>query len=90
MEKSSFDQVAEILKILGHPTRLINLNSLMNKDCCVNTLGKLLNIRQSRVSQHLALLKVKGIIIDKRCGSTVSYSLKDKRIGELIKLFQNI
>jgi ArsR family transcriptional regulator len=87
MKNDKHCNLAEVLKVLGNPTRLKIIELLIDQDTCVNSIGDSLAIRQSTVSQHLALLKLKGIVGDKRRGSRVSYFLKDKRIGEIIKLF---
>ena len=71
----SFDQEAEILKVLGHPIRLKIVAGLCTKECNVKYIWECLGLPQATVSQHLALLKNKGIIEGKRDGVEVYYSV---------------
>ncbi len=69
----SFDREAEILKVLGHPVRLKIVAGLMSQSCNVKKIWECLGLPQATVSQHLALLKNKGIIEGKRDGVEVFY-----------------
>jgi DNA-binding transcriptional ArsR family regulator len=71
----SFDQEAEVLKVLGHPIRLKIVVGLCTQECNVKHIWECLNLPQATVSQHLALLKNKGIIEGKRDGVEVYYSV---------------
>lgn len=66
---------AEVLKILGHPIRLKIVAGLCTLECNVKHIWECLSLPQATVSQHLALLKNKGIIIGKRAGVEVHYSV---------------
>ena len=70
-----FATEAEILKIMGHPIRLKIVAGLCNKECNVKDIWECLGLPQATVSQHLALLKNKGIIEGKREGVKVHYSV---------------
>jgi ArsR family transcriptional regulator len=70
-----FTTEAEILKVLGHPIRLKIVAGLCNKECNVKHIWECLELPQATVSQHLALLKHKGIIEGKRDGVEVHYSV---------------
>ena len=71
----SFDREAEILKVLGHPVRLKIVAGLMSQSCNVKKIWECLELPQATVSQHLALLKNKGIIEGKRDGVEVFYQV---------------
>lgn len=71
----SFNNEAEILKVLGHPIRLKIVAGLCTNECNVKHIWECLNLPQATVSQHLALLKNKGIIEGKRDGVEVHYSV---------------
>ncbi len=68
-----FSSEAEILKVLGHPIRLKIVAGLCTKECNVKHIWECLELPQATVSQHLALLKHKGIIEGKREGVEVHY-----------------
>lgn len=66
---------AEVLKVLGHPIRLKIVAGLCTGECNVKHIWECLGLPQATVSQHLALLKNKGIIAGKREGVEVRYSV---------------
>jgi ArsR family transcriptional regulator len=70
-----FHAEAEILKVLGHPIRLKIVAGLCTRECNVKHIWECLGLPQATVSQHLALLKNKGIIEGKREGVEVHYSV---------------
>ena len=73
VKSRSFDREAEILKVLGHPVRLKIVAGLMSQSCNVKKIWECLGLPQATVSQHLALLKNKGIIEGRRDGVEVYY-----------------
>lgn len=74
-KQKTFIAEAEVLKVLGHPVRLRIVAGLCTKECNVKNIWECLNLPQATVSQHLALLKNKGIISGKRDGAEVFYSV---------------
>ena len=70
-----FTTEAEVLKVLGHPIRLKIVAGLCSQQCNVKHIWECLNLPQATVSQHLSLLKNKGIIEGKRDGVEVHYSV---------------
>ena len=70
-----FAAEAEVLKVLGHPIRLKIVAGLCTQECNVKHIWECLGLPQATVSQHLALLKHKGIIEGKREGVEVHYSV---------------
>ncbi len=66
---------AEMLKVLGHPVRLKIVAGLCTQECNVKHIWECLGMQQATVSQHLALLKKKGVIAGKREGAEVRYSV---------------
>jgi len=75
VKTQSFDREAEILKVLGHPIRLKIVAGLMSQSCNVKKIWECLGLPQATVSQHLALLKNKGIIDGRRDGVEVFYQV---------------
>ena len=71
----NFDREAEILKVLGHPVRLKIVAGLMSQSCNVKKIWECLQLPQATVSQHLALLKNKGVIEGRRDGVEVFYQV---------------
>ena len=88
METSKYDKWAEILKTLGHPIRLRIVEALVNDQKCVSAIWAYLDLPQSTVSQHLSLLRSKGIVQHERCGAKVKYFVEDRKIEEIVRLMK--
>ncbi len=79
---------ADIFKALSHPARLCVVNRLTTTSLMtVGQMQECLGMSQSNVSQHLSILKNRGIIKGERNGSEVFYSLADERMKGLVKIF---
>jgi DNA-binding transcriptional ArsR family regulator len=81
----SFDREAEILKVLGHPVRLKIVAGLMSQSCNVKKIWECLELPQATVSQHLALLKNKGVIEGKRDGVEVYYQVTSEAARKIVE-----
>jgi len=84
--RDSFKNIAEILKAIGHPARLCIITRLMKEECNVTEMQECLELPQSTVSQHLAVLKSKGIIEGRRNGVEVSYKVINDDVKKIIKV----
>lgn len=80
----NFDREAEILKVLGHPVRLKIVAGLMSQSCNVKKIWECLGLPQATVSQHLALLKNKGVIDGRRDGVEVYYQVVSAQAREVV------
>lgn len=84
------NEMAEILKALGHPARLEIVNFLMKSNSCVcGDIVTVLPLAQSTVSKHLSELKKVGIIKGAISGVTICYCL-DEKIIQKIQKFINL
>jgi ArsR family transcriptional regulator len=89
-KSQSYEREAEILKVLGHPIRLKIVAGLLSEACNVKKIWECLGLPQATVSQHLALLKNKGIIEGRRNGVEVFYSVVSSQARLIIEaLFKN-
>lgn len=79
---------SELLKALAHPIRLRMIEGLLGKECNVNKMVKALGIPQSTVSQHLGILKSRGIVSIRKEGVRTCYRVADPRVKELIGLIK--
>lgn len=84
-QKKKLADTAEILKALGHPARLCIVCRLLSKKYNVSDMQSCLDLPQSTVSQHLAVLKSKGIIEGQRKGVEVIYSIANEDVIKIIK-----
>jgi len=83
-KEHSYEREAEILKVLGHPIRLKIVAGLMSESCNVKKIWECLELPQATVSQHLALLKNKGIIEGQRNGVEVFYRVTSAPAKEIV------
>lgn len=78
---------AEILKLLGHPTRLSILEELAKGAKCVTDIQDLLDIEQSNLSQHLSVLRKLKIIDFYEDGSLRCYYITRPRMVDALFTF---
>jgi ArsR family transcriptional regulator len=75
---------------LGDPTRMRLLYALAEKPCNVAELTALLLLPQSTVSRHLGVLRQRHLVITERRGTAVIYSLKSKKLIEVLDMLREI
>ena len=88
IRKMNLDEEAEILKLLGHPIRLKIICGLLEQDCCVTDIWSCLGEPQPKISQHLALLRAKGIVKAEREGLNVKYKVVDPLAIKIAKMLE--
>lgn len=76
------ESLADYFRVIGQPVRLKILLVLAQGEACVCHLEAILNLRQAVISQHIMLLRKKGIIQSRRDGRHIYYQIKNP---ELIK-----
>ena len=86
---SIIQSYAERLKVCGHPVRLKLLCVIERENSCVTELWRCLNQSQPVISQHLAVLKDKGIVEARIEGNRRIYSICDPFIREIVRSFDN-
>ncbi|MEZ4775171.1 MAG: metalloregulator ArsR/SmtB family transcription factor [Bacteroidia bacterium] len=78
-------RVAKLLKIIGHPSRLLILELLLEKTSLpVKDIFEAVKISQSNASQHLKSLEDVGILTSERDGKNICYSIKNHEIHKLL------
>ena len=86
--KADIEAVSEVFKALANETRLQILMGLLEDECNVKGIMERLNLPQSTVSQHLSIMRNKGIIKGTRKGSTVCYRVVDEIVREILILMK--
>ncbi len=89
-EQLLYRMQAELCQTLADPTRLELLSLLGDGPKAVKDLVARLGQRQAKVSQHLALLRQRGIVRAERVGNEIHYSLADARILEACHITREI
>lgn len=79
-------EVAGVMRLLSNERRLMILCKLAEGEKSVTELVNELAIRQSNVSQQLALLRQEGLVSGRREAQTIYYSLTDGKVREIMKL----
>ncbi len=81
---------AEISKTLADPKRLMIISELRSGEKQVGELAQALETPQAVISRHLATLRSRGIVVPRREGTAVFYSLTDVRIIEACDLVHDL
>ena len=89
-EKQMYRLQADLCQTLSDPTRLELLYLLGDTRKPVKELIEATGQRQAKISQHLALLRQRGIVRAERVGTEVHYSLADPRILEACRITREI
>lgn len=82
--QAAADQASELLKALSNRHRLLLLCQLMGGERSVGELADAVGLRDSTVSQHLALLRKDGIVSARRDAQSIYYSIASKPARELL------
>ena len=81
---------AEFFKTLGHPARIRILELLSEGDRSVGELMPKLGLESSHLSQQLAVLRRTGMVIARKQGNNVIYSIASKDMSELLLLARKV
>jgi DNA-binding transcriptional ArsR family regulator len=92
MDIEYYERPADILRMLGHPMRLMIVRELIAKDypLHVSELQKLLRVPQSTMSQQLIKLKQFKIVSYERKGNEVYYIVSDEKVIESMKRIEGL
>jgi ArsR family transcriptional regulator len=77
--------IHRFFKALAEPNRLRILNLLLEQPYCVCELETLLRLPQSLLSRHLAYLRNAGLVVDRRQGTRVQYSLSQSELWPILR-----
>ncbi|MFN8373049.1 MAG: metalloregulator ArsR/SmtB family transcription factor [Anaerolineae bacterium] len=80
----------QVCHALGDPTRISILYLLFAQEQCVNDLANALSQPQSTISRHLKILRDRALVNTTREGTTIYYSLADKRIVQALDLLRGL
>jgi DNA-binding transcriptional ArsR family regulator len=77
-------RAAASLRLLADPTRMKILCALAQGESSVSCLAELAGASPTAVSQHLAKLRLAGLVTDRRQGSFIFYSVADAHVTALL------
>ncbi len=83
-------EVANLLKTLSHPARLMIVCTLVEGSYSVGELEEKLDLHQPHLSQHLTVLRGSGIVETRRDGKQIFYSLTEEKVAQLVAALYDI
>ena len=79
---------AEFFQALSHPTRIAIIELLQDGELSAGALIERLGVEQANASQHLTVLRAKHIVVNRKAGNQVFYSVRDPIIVEVLALMR--
>lgn len=89
-QKTLYELQAEICKVLASPKRIEILNVLKDGEKTVSELVEILGVPKANVSQHLAIMRHKGVLKTRRKGVNIYYSISHSKIIEACNLMREV
>lgn len=89
-KKDQIETAARALKAISHPLRLKILCVVGDDEACVQEIVGAVGTSQSNISQHLAILRDKGVLVTRKDANRVYYRVGDRRTLQLIVLMREV
>ena len=90
MNIENIDVLAKKIKAIASDKRLSILYQIFDKELSVGDIEKKVDLSQSALSQHLAVLREEDVVKTKRSAQTIYYSLKDEKIRKILELLNEL
>ena len=84
------DFKAEFFKALAHPLRILILDALRDGELTVNEISQRFEVEPANASQQLAVLRTRNIVMARKEGSNVYYSVNDRTVFKLLDVARDI
>lgn len=79
---------AQVFQALAHPTRIAIVDALRAGEMTAGAIVDQLQLEQANASQHFAVLRAKQIVVSRKAGNQVYYSLRDPVLIEVLDLLR--
>ncbi|NJD24942.1 MAG: winged helix-turn-helix transcriptional regulator [Betaproteobacteria bacterium] len=89
-KQEHIETAARALKSIAHPLRLKILCVLGDQEACVQDIVSAVGTSQSNISQHLAILRDKGVLMTRKDANRVYYRVGDKRTLQLVVMMREV
>jgi ArsR family transcriptional regulator len=89
-KQEHIEQAARALKAISHPLRLKILCLIGSDEACVQDIVEAVGTSQSNISQHLAILREKGVLVTRKDANRVFYRVGDQRTLQLICMMREV
>ena len=90
VREEDVEEASRSLKAISHPLRLKILCVLGGNEVSVQDIVECVGTSQSNISQHLAILRDKGILVSRKEANRVYYRVGDSRTLKLISMMQEV
>lgn len=84
------EHVAQLLKTIAHESRLMILCMLVKNEMTVSEINEFVDLSQSALSQHLAVLRQNNLVETRRESQTIYYSLVDKDLSHIVTSLHDV
>lgn len=88
MKKSIFGFQAEVCKTFSNPKRLEIINILKTGERTASDITRELGASRANTSQHLAVMRMKGILRTRRNGTNIYYRIANEKLAQACSLMQ--
>jgi len=79
---------AGLFQALAHPTRIAIVDELRDGELNAGGLAERLGVEQANLSQHLAVLRARQVVVNRRAGNQVLYSVRDPVLFQVLDLLR--
>ncbi len=79
---------ADVFQALAHPTRIAIVELLEDGELSAGDLMEKLRMEQANISQHLTVLRTKQLVVNRKVGNQVFYSVRDPIINKVLVLMR--
>ncbi|MGL4995608.1 MAG: ArsR/SmtB family transcription factor [Deefgea sp.] len=90
MDDEHIDQASRAMKAMSHPLRLKILCVLADQEVSVQDIVERVGTTQSNISQHLALMREKGVLRTRKDANRVYYRVGDQRTLEVVAMMRDV
>lgn len=89
MEKI-FDLHADVCKVFSNAKRLEILNTLRDREMTATELVEKISLSKANLSQHMSILKSKGVVLTRREGINIYYRISNPKITQACDLMREV
>jgi ArsR family transcriptional regulator len=79
---------SEIFQALAHPTRIAIVEALRDGELSAGQIIERLDLAQANASQHLAILRSKSIVVNRKAGNQVFYAIRDAALIQVLDILR--
>ena len=79
---------AQVFQALAHPTRIAIVEALRDGELPAGTLMERLHLEQANLSQHLAVLRSRQVLVNRKAGNQVFYAVRDPVLIQVLDLLR--